>query len=436
MPADTATLDAPPSAHDVFKSVETFETPNPRPAQTTPDPAAAPAAKTEAGAPEPPKGGTTNSEGQTTVDKPEAMKAKSSLDKLGKVAKPEVEKKVEAKPNGTDPSPAPAAVDLGHAGKLREAYDKQGQDMAALRAELEKIRPDAAKVTELRTELEGSRAELAKLKAMQLNDEERKRFDGLREMHARYETENSTEFQQKIMAPIQMRVQKIEAIAKKAGIEGVAFQALKDAMDQPDELDRSRGIRQALRGVENMDADDYTDYYASLTGVGKELHEQYLPQMEAKLKNAGEIEQAARTREKEQAEQKTTADKAEFQKERDYVHKLLAEDSLKPLMEDTDLAIDGVTLAEAMQGAEAPDNARDRAYQAHAGAVLPFTIQYANKLLAKIHALEQANKIRNGAAPSRSDAVQKAAADADRDRLTAEQVFRSNQSMGPGMRVN
>lgn len=414
MPADT--LEAPPqSAHDVFKSVESFETSTPRQIENpTPAPESKPDATT-ADKPAPDAGS------QELIDKPDAMKKtgekKSALDKVGQVKKPEAEKPAEQKPNGT---PESKPVDMGNARQLREAYDKQKTEFAALKAELDKVRPD---YEQIKKDFDLTREELTKLKAMNLNEDERKRFDGLREMHARYELESSTEYQQKVMAPIQMRIAKIDKVATEAKLDPAATVALKDAMDIPDELDRNREIRRIFKAVEGMEPDDFSDFYSSMTAVGKELNEQLYPQMEAKLRSAVEIEQAARLRDKEQAEQKTTAEKAEFQKEHAYVHKLLSEESLKPLLEETDLAIDGVTLADAMKGAEAADNSRDRAYQAHAGAALPFVIQYTNKLLQELHELKTANKIRNGSAPSRNDALSKAGE--DRPALSAKEVFQS-----------
>ncbi len=422
MPADT--LEAPStSAHDVFKSVETFETSAPRP--VSPPTITKPTETVTTSSPDKPDTGAGTST-QTLIDKPDAMKPKTALEKIGQVKKPEAEKAPEQKPGA--PAVEDKPVDLSSAAKLREAYDKKTADMDALRAELNKVRPDVAKLGELRAELEGSRAELTKLKAMNLSPEERQRFDGLREMHARYEVENSQEYQQKIMAPIHQRIARIEKVAKDAKLDPAATTALKDAMDIQDEIDRNRAIRTILRNVE-LEPDDFSDYYQSMTGVGKELNETFYPQMEAKLRSAAEIEQAARTKEKQQTEEKTNAEKAEFQKEHAYVSKILSEDALKPLMEDTDLSIDGVTLAQAMQDAAPADNARDRAYQAHAGASLPFVIQWANKVLQENHDLKTANKIRNGSQPTRSDALTKTGT-SQPGQMDADSVFKSVKTFG------
>lgn len=405
---------AQPSAQDVFKSVESFDTQTPK--QVTP--------------PEPPPE-KPEADTQILTDKPEpekpkpeakATEKKSALDKMGAVKKPEVAKP-EAKPNGVVVEEKP--VDVGNTKQLREAYEKQKAEFASLKAELDKVRPDYEKI---RKDFDLTRAELTELKAANLNPEERGRFDKLREIHATWELEQDKSYQEKVMAPIHQRIAKIHKVATEAKLDPVATEAVKNAMDLPDELDRSREIRRILKGAD-LEPDDFHDFYTSLTTVGRELNEKYYPEMEAKQKQALDIEQAARTKDKQEAEQAQVREKAEFQKERDFVHKHLTEQSLKHLMEETDLSVDGVTLAEALQGAEPADNARDRAYQSQAGAAMPFVIEYTNKLLAKIHELEQANQIRNGSSPSRSDALVKTT-EAKRTPDDPNAVFKSVGSFG------
>jgi hypothetical protein len=352
-------------------------------------------------------------EGQKLVDKPDAMKSegekgkKSRLDQLTGLKKPEekaepktVEKAVEDKP-----------VDMGNAKQLREAYEKQKQDMAALRAELEKVKPNAEKLEQYRKDLDMSREELSKLKALNLNDEERGQYSKLQELHALDVLRESPEYQQKIMAPIQSRLGKIESAIKEAKLNPVAAEALKTAIDIQDEFARNREIRRVFKEAE-LDPDDLNDFTSSMVRVAGELNDQYYPALEAKEKQALEIQAAARLKDKEQAEQSTTKEKQEFQKEHEFVRNLLKEDKLKLLFEDTDLSVDDgeggrVTLAEALENAAPADNPRDRAYEVNAGAAMPFMIEYLNKLLAKNHTLEEANRLRNGSQPKRGDAVQK-----------------------------
>lgn len=389
-----------PSANDVFHSESSFERPGTEspPSQQQPEQKKAPE--------------TAKPEAKPYADKPEAApdgkkddKGKSKLDKLSGVKKPEEKKEEEATPGAEQPPEKP--VDTANMRQLREAYNKSKEDAAALRAELEKIRPDFEKVADLRKELDGSREELAKLKAMNLNDEERTSYTKLRELHALSELRESAKFQTEFVQPIQGQGRRLEAVAKGANLSPAAFEALKNAMDITSELDRKREIRRILKEAPELPPEDFTDYYTEAVSVGDKLNNDIYPKMEAAEKHALEIEQAARTKGKQEAEQKAVSEKETFQKERDYVKGLLKDEKLKLLFEDTNLSIDGVTLSEAMDQVEPADNPRDRAYEVQAGAALPFIIEWSNGLLAKIHELENANRVRNGSAPKRGDSVEK-----------------------------
>lgn len=405
MPAET--LEPPAqSANDVFHSVESFDTPNPKAVQ--PEKPATEATSDTSSTPNP----DTSTGTQELIDKPDAMKdapvkpgeKKSALEKIGKVAKPEAAKAPDKDANGKTVEEKP--VDAGNTRQLREAYEKQKADMAALRAELDKVRPDAEKLVELRAELDGSREELAKLKALNLNDEERKEYGSLREMHALDVLRSSPEFEKNYLAPARMQVAKIESAAKQANLSADATESLKNAMDIQDEFARDTEIERILTAAE-LAPNIHNRFLNAMSAVGRELQEKLYPAMEAKEREAFNIQQAARLREKQQGEQKSTAEKAEYLKEYGEVRKMLTEETLRPLMEDTELSVEGTTLAEAIENAEPATTPREKAAQAQVFAAAPFMVMKINKLLQKVHELEQGNKIRNGASPSRADALVK-----------------------------
>lgn len=375
---------------------------------------------------------TDSGEGQQLVDKPDAMKTdgekgkKSRLDQLTGLKKPEEkkelkeQKEVEGK-NGSEADPKTPP-------ELRAAYERAKKDAAAYKAELDKIRPDFEKVAELKAERDTSREELAKLKALNLNEEERGQYSKLQELHALDVLRESKEYREKIMAPIQSRLTKIESAIKEAKLNPVAAEALKSAIDIQDEFARNREIRRVFKEAE-LEPDDLNDFTSSMVRVAGELNDQYYPALEAKEKQALEIQAAARLKDKEQAEQSTAKEKQEFQKEHEFVRNLLKEDKLKLLFEDTDLSVDDgegnrITLAEALENVVPADNPRDRAYEVNTGAVFPFVIEFMNKILAKNHMLEEANRVRNGSQPKRGDAVQKTV-DTGEKKLTAEEVFKA-----------
>ena len=70
------------------------------------------------------------------------------------------------------------------------------------------------------------------------------------------------------------------------------------------------------------------------------------------------------------------------------------------LLEDTDLNLDGTTMAEAMKNAAPASDPKERAWQAIAGSTLPFVVAWAQKILNENHSLKKANNIRNKVSPS------------------------------------
>lgn len=394
----------PNAAQSLFKPDS-----EPTPTQTTTEPA-----KTE-----PAPAETT----QTLVDKPEVVKddkPKSRLEKIGQVKKPE-EKKVEPKVEEKGESqPEPKTPP-----ELRNAYNLSKKEAAELRAELEKVKPDYEKI---RVDYDLTKKELAELKALNLNPEERKTFDSLRELHARYELEQKPDYQEKILAPIQRHLKKLEKVATDAKLGPVATEALKNAMDIEDEIDRGREIRRIFKEAD-LEQDDFNDFYTSMVGVGKELNERLYPEMDKAQKNAIGVEQAARTRQKQEAEQAQIKEKAEFQKEKEYVTNLLKSDKLKIIFDDTDLSVDGTTLEQAIAQAEPADNPRDRALEVQSAAVMPFMIEYLNKLLAENHQLHEGNRARNGSGPKITDAQVKTP-DTKGPQLDADAIFKNPASFG------
>jgi hypothetical protein len=410
----------PTSAQDVFKSVQTFETSTPKPATPPPSP---PQSDASPAAPAKPDAGASTT---VEIDKPDAMKPdaakKGALDKLGQVKKPEV-KAPEQKPNGTQTQTPESQPDLGKANVLREAYEKQKADMAALRAELEKARPDLEKLTELRAELDGSREELARLKAMNLSDDERKELVTHRQQNALQALRESPDFRKEYVTPILAQTAKIDNAAKLANLSAEATMALKDAMDKPDEFERDTEIERILQDAD-LAPNVYNRLFNGLTAVGRELQEKLYPALQAKEREAWDIQQSARQRDRQQAEQQTQASKQAYAKEQEFVYNALTQQALAEIVKDTDLAIEGTTMMDAMKGADIDDDPRERATQAALAAAGPFLIMKINKLLQQVHDLETANKIRNGSTPSRSDAVQKGA-DTGEKKLTAQEVFQA-----------
>ncbi len=378
---------APPSTEQKPDLAQSVFNPNPDAPKSTPESSTA--------APPPPKDST-----QQTQAKPgEEPKRKSGLEKVGGIKKPET-------PPENLPPAKPSAED--NMKILRQAKE-----------EWDKVKPEYEKT---KTEYEATKQELAKLKAMGLTPQEREEFSRYRDLHAVEAVRSSAEFKNTVVAPIQARVAKIKQQAVNAKLDGAATAELLDACDIEDEYQRNKAIRNAFSKAE-LELEDFQTLSGIAAAAAKELQEVYYPKEDKIIAQAREIETAKRQQDSLQSSQSLKKQQEDFQKEQQRVYDILANDKLKLLMDDTDLSMDGMTLAEAMKNAAPAQTMEDRVFEVSSAAAMPFVIQWANKILAENHQLKQATRLRNGAAPRGGDGLPpKAAGDAGQG-PTAEEVF-------------
>lgn len=338
-----------------------------------------------------------------------AGKKKSALDKVGGIKKPEIPKeevKVE--------EPAKTVVKNDKEENwafMRKKVEDAEKELSTVKPELERLKP----------EYETTKAELAKMKALGLTETERNEFKLYREMHAVEAVKNSKDFKEKIMGPIQAKIGKIKSVSSNAKLQPQQASALLDACDIEDEFQRNKAIRSIVRG-EDLEPEDYQALADSAISAARDLQETLYPKHDEALGRAEEVQLAARAREQQQGQQATQKQQQEDKRAHEEVWNILSTDKLKLVLDEQDLSIDGITMADAMKGAEAAASPQDRAFEVQAAAALPFIVEYANRALAKVAALEQANKIRNGVVPSRRDGATKEQKIGEKP-ITAEEAF-------------
>jgi len=376
-------------------------------------------------APTPEKVATT----ETVVDdKPDAMKPekpeekKDRLGKLGAVKKPEEPKveeaKVEAKVEDDPLKDAPGPK------QLRDAYN-------ALKAEHGPLKEKATKLEteykQIQSELGLTKEELGKLKAMNLNPEEREKFVHVQKLNAERVLKDSDAYKNDIIAPIQAQFKRIENLAAKAKLTPVNLAALQNAMDIPDELERGWAIKSIFEDAD-VEPSKLNDFCAAAADVAMKLNEQHYPKMEAKLAEARDIEKAAREKDKNDTEQAGTKEKEEYTREFSRVHDIYAGSQFKAILEDTGISVDGTTMAEALKSAEPATDATGRASQALCEAAMPFAIEFINKLWARTDAAERAIKTMNGSGPKRTDSLPKDTP--TETKVSADEMFKNPANFG------
>lgn len=348
---------------------------------------------------------------KTEEVKPDSPKKQSAADKL-RLKKPEApkeEEKAEQKAQEVPPVDK-KEENIRNLRKAKEEWDR-------VKPEFEKLKGD---YTAKETELAATREELAKLKALGLNEQEREEYRRYKDLHAVEAVRNSEEFKKAVSMPIEAHKQAVHSIAQGAKLDQMAFSSLLDAMDIQDKYARNRAIRGIMSNAD-LDSDTYRDYTDDLCRIASDLNERLYPKEDELVGKAQEIELAAKEREKNQSEEAKSKEMAEFTKERDGLASQLKSDNLKTIFEDTDLSIDGTTIHDAIKDAAIADDAQGRAYQALAGQMMPFVVAWAQKWIDKAHALERANAVRNKSAPSLGDGAPKR--DGGKAELNIQDVF-------------
>jgi len=332
----------------------------------------------------------------------EAPKKKGPLEKLGAIKKPEV-----APEGGALPQVQPGPTKEDNIAILRKSHE-----------ELNKLRPEYEK---LKNEYGTTTEELKKLKALGLNEQERTEFVRYREMNAVEAVRASQDFQAKIMKPINSLIDKIKAVGENAQLDDAQKSALGDACDIADEWKRNKAIRSIVRG-DKLEPEDYQALADAAISASKDLNETWYPKHDELLQNAYEVQMAARNKEQVQQREMSQKEIMEQKKAHDEVFSTLSGEALKPIFEDADLSVEGMTINDALQNLEPASTPHEKAYRELIAAAAPFILEYANRALAKAAQAEAALRKMGSVAPSRNDGNTKPMATGEKQ-ATAEDVF-------------
>lgn len=331
--------------------------------------------------------------------KPEALEAKSEEPKQEEKKPSKLDRLKLEKPKDEDKKPEAKTEEP----KRKPTQEENIKILRQAKEELDKLKPEYEKYrTDLETkdkELLTTKEELAKLKALGLNEQERQEYQKYRDLHAVEAVKNSEDFKNHIEAPIKAKVDWISTIADRSKLDDTMKSALYNAVDIPDKLDRQKAIREIFKNAD-LDIDDFQTYSNEVIAAANELNENLYPKMDETLGKAQEIELAAKEKERNQAELMSAKEKEEFSKEHTELVDQLSKDHLRVLLDDTNLSIDGTSMAEAMKNATPATDPKEKAWQAIAGSALPFVVQWAQGILNENHKLKTANNIRNKVSPS------------------------------------
>lgn len=352
---------------------------------------------------------------------PEAkeMPKKGRLEKLGKVEVPE-EAKDEVK---KDPSQTSEAdQNQNQEQQIKPEQQTRWKELRAKEERLEK---------EVIPELEKTKAEIARLQSLIVDEKAKEKLSNLEQRYAEDLVRDSEEYKKNVAEPYQRQMGLINLVAKNAGLNEAQAEALLRATDLQDPFQRSKAMRNIIsQGIlldENgrpqvvevedeatgektkkyapLPQEDIANYLAHATAASNKLHEDIYPKDAEAMAKAKEISTAYKGKESQQSVLQREADQKAFNESLADVSKTLSTANLKPLFDDADLKIEGVTISQAFEGAKPAEEGdyQGRAYQALAGEALPFVVEALNKAKRELKEVKGSISARNGARPKTTD---------------------------------
>lgn len=253
---------------------------------------------------------------------------------------------------------------------------------------------------------------IEELKSKAWSDEDLQELQIMRQRFAEERLEHDKNFQREVSIPIQRSIESLEKVASKANLDSVQQQALGNAIQILDPVDRVLAIQEVLGNATVMAdgelvaaSDKFIDALIKATVETADLlHNQYWPREIEYRQAARDLANGARGEELQQQQAFQAKQEAELKEAREYIGGVLKA-NLKPLFDDKDLVIDGVHISQAMEEPDEGDTARDYAYRSYAGAALPFLAAKIQRLEAKLRETEGSLRARTKASPSLSGAA-------------------------------
>ncbi len=232
-----------------------------------------------------------------------------------------------------------------------------------------------------------------------MTEEQKTRFDQLEQMYAVELLDTKPEFQSEVLAPMQEQLNSLKSIADHAGLDANQRQALRNAAETPDSFSRIRAIKQVLNGSTTIEdpEDMNTLVQFALEASGK--YQEAKKKENGYVSKAAELAQSVRGKEAQQSVQQKQAEQAKY----DAAHKEMIgtlSAPIKPLLDDAEF---GPQIKEALESIRPGEEPMDKAYQAQAGEILPFTIKFINKLQQQVNTLKKSLAAREGAKPRTTD---------------------------------
>lgn len=313
------------------------------------------------------------------VAKPAADPSKAKKPWDTKVEEPAAEPEPEA-----NPAEKPAATEDAMPKGMKPEAQVRWKDLRKIEDEYKAIKPEYEK---LKKELDEVRS-----KPPQAPPEVEAELNELRQFRAAHDVENTPEFQEAVVTPLQEQFDRLQNVADYAKID---YDALVKATDEINPLMRGKAIRNLLASS-SEEVDEAVIQEA--VDAAKALHPLYKKGQELKDK-ALEIKNALTGKEKVQTEAQKAEQQRAYQKASQELHGTLAANFKATGLFDAPELSDAVLKAAQADVREDPQMA---AYQAQAGVILPALMEKYQEQLNRNAELERIVKARGKANPALS----------------------------------
>lgn len=239
----------------------------------------------------------------------------------------------------------------------------------------------------------------------QIPEEVQKRLDHLEQLYAVEMLDQKPDFQQDVIAPLQEQLDELGRAANHAGLDANQRQALRAAAEDSDSFTRIRSIKQIIGASTKIEDPEeissliqFAVEHAGKYQDAKKIEQKY-------VRDAANIANSVRGKEAQATEQEKKRSEAEY----NTAHEEMIGTLKGPLSALFDDPVFGPTLQESLKGIRPAETAMDRAYQAQAGEILPFSVKVINKLMAEVSTLRKSLQAREAAKPKTTDGTTPAA---------------------------
>jgi hypothetical protein len=198
---------------------------------------------------------------------------------------------------------------------------------------------------------------------------------------------------------MQEQLDSLKLVSDHAGLDATQRQALRAAAEDKDSFTRIRAIKQIIGASTKIEDPEEISTLIQFALEASGKYQEAKKKEDHYVRNASDVANSVRGKAAQASEQEKKKREAEYNTAHEEMISTLKA-PLSTLFDDPEF---GQTLQESLKSIRPAESAMDRAYQAQAGEILPFSVKVINKLQAEVATLRKSLQARETARPRTTD---------------------------------